>query len=257
EIMEDIAKRLRKGDPVILNTGRSISWVQQRIIARLYHAQNLKEKSSLQNLFVVGEKGGTWLTFDKEGLMHEHRDESISVPNDLQNDVRAIVEEQFPKTMFFDKTKRTMISVEMSEVDDKRFEGQLSLDDFQKDQLRLADVLQNLLKSRRLEDKFRIDVSTIATDIQSKTVGKDFEMRKALGWLTTKGVSPVKFVAVGDSLSDVSMATELYTYGYGVEFVFVGKDADREKIASASHPFPVSFTKSKYGKGTAEFLKKE
>lgn len=257
EIMEDIAERLTKGDPVILNTGRSISWVQQRIIARLYHAHNVKDPSVLQNLFVVGEKGGTWLTFDEKGLMQEHKDDSISVPQDLQDTVKRIVEEQFPKTMFFDKTKRTMISTEMQEVDDKRFEGQVSLEDFQRDQARLVEIFKDLLKSRGLEEVLEIDPTTIATDIQNKHVGKDFAIRKALTWLTAKGFSIQKFITFGDSKSDVAMAEELHENGQNVEFVFVGNETDKASIQNDNHSFPIHFTNGKYNHGTAEFLKRE
>lgn len=257
EVMEDIAKRLTKDEPVILNTGRSISWVQQRIIARLYHAHNIKDPSVLQNLFVVGEKGGTWLTFDEKGLMHEHKDDSISVPQDLQDAAKRIVDEQFPKTMFFDDTKRTMISTEMKEVDDKRFEGQISLEDFQRDQAKLVEIFKELLKSKGLDSVLEIDPSTIATDIQNKFVGKDFAIRKALAWLSARGFLPKKFVAFGDSKSDVAMAKELYENGQNVEFVFVGNDSDREIIQSANYPFPIHFTDNKFTHGTEEFLKRE
>lgn len=257
EVMEDIATRLTKGDPVILNTGRSISWIQQRIIAKLYHAHNIQDPSSFQNLFVVGEKGGTWLTFDEKGLMHEHVDDSIAVPQDLQNSVKRIVEEQFPKTMFYDESKHTMISIEMKEYDDKRFEGQISLEDFQHDQAKLVIILQDLLKSKRFDDALHIDPSTIATDIQNKFVGKDFAIRKALAWLSAKGFLPKKFVTFGDSKSDVAMAKELYENGQNVEFVFVGSVSDRAVIESADYPFPIHFTDKKFTHGTAEFLNKE
>ena len=257
EIMEDIAERLSRGEPVILNTGRSISWVQERVIARLYHAHNVKDKAALQNLFVVGEKGGTWLTFDEKGLMHEHKDDSISVPQDLQDAVKRIVEEQFPKTMFFDETKHTMVSVEMKEYDDKRFEGEITLEDFHKDQIQLLQILSELIKNKGLESFLDIDPTTIATDVQNKTVGKDFAIRKALTWLTARGFSPRKFVTFGDSKSDVAMATELHANGQNVEFVFVGKDSDRDYIQSANLPFPIHFTQATFNRGTAEFLKRE
>ena len=257
EIMEDIVQRLGRGDPVILNTGRSISWVQKRIIARLYHAHNMKGKSVFQNLFVIGEKGGTWLTFDEEGMMHEHRDDSISVPQDLQDTARRIVEERFPKTMFFDKTKHTMVSIEMKEYDDRKFEGETTLEEFQADQEKLIKIFQDLLTTRGLDEVLKIDATTIATDIQNKFVGKDFAVKKALAWLATRGFSVQKFIAFGDSKSDVAMATELHENGQNVEFVFVGKNLDRDHIQDANLPFPIHFTHGTFNRGTAEFLKRE
>ena len=257
EIMEDIARRLSQGEPVILNTGRSISWIQTRIIARLIHAHNLKDNSSLANLFVVGEKGGTWLTLDEDGLMHEHRDDSISVPQDLQDEVRLVVEERFPKTMFFDRTKHTMISVEMNEVNDRRYEGELSLEAFERDQIRLIEVLGEILKKRGLDKILEIDPTTIATDIQNKKVGKDFAARKAIAWLEAKGFKSERFVAVGDSKSDLATAEELHNNGYDVQFVFVGAESDREDIQRGNPVFPIFFPEGKFNKGTVEFLRRK
>jgi 8-oxo-dGTP pyrophosphatase MutT (NUDIX family) len=256
EIMLNIIERLNKGEPVILNTGRSLSWVESRLIARLYHSPNLKDVNFLQNLLVIGEKGGTWLEIDEKGIFHEFADDSVSVNEDLQRSVRAIVEERFPKTMFYDKTKKTMISVEMNEVDDTRLEGKLTLDEFKKEQQILVQELERLIKTGVYED-LKIDVSTIATDIQNKKAGKDYAIKKALAWLSSKKIAAKKFVTVGDSLSDAAMATELSNNGQNVEFVFVGNEKDRETIKAQNHPFTVHFPQGQFNKGTAEFLRSE
>lgn len=255
--MEDIAVRLRQDEPVILNTGRSISWVQTRIIARLYHAHNLRDRGAMRNLLVVGEKGGTWLTFDDEGLMHEHIDDSISVPQDLQDEIRRIVEERFSKTMFFDKTKRTMITIEMNEINDKRFDGDLTLEAFARNQKELVETLKELLERRNLTQDLSIDPTTIATDVQNRHVGKDIAVGKAFVWLRSRGVKAEKFIAVGDSISDIPMAEELQISGEKVEFVFVGKEQDKKTIQAQNHAFPIHFTKGEFNKGILEFLRSQ
>lgn len=159
--------------------------------------------------------------------------------------------------MFYDASKRTMISTEMKEINDNRFDGKINLETYRKDQIELVELFKKLLQDRGLSDNLEIDPTTIATDIQNRHVGKDFAVHKALSWLSAKGLNITKFIAVGDSYSDLAMAKELHDNGQHVEFVFVGNDNDREKIESAGHSFPIYYTHQKFNRGTAEFLNKE
>jgi len=243
EVMEEIAQKLKRGGPVILNTGRSISWLQQKIVARLYFAHNLTDKAALQNLFMIGEKGGTWMGFDEEGMMDPvpHRDGAISVPDKLQTTVRKIVEEEFADTMFYDHTKQTMISVEQRE--------EISLDKFKEAQKQLVERLIKLVEEERIGEDFEIDPTTIATDIQNKHVGKDFAVQRAVAWLKQRGILPKKYITFGDSSSDFAMAKQLHEEGMNVEHIHVGESDIPDNL-----PYPVTRTQGKYNNGTKEFL---
>ncbi|MEM4270702.1 MAG: hypothetical protein QXO70_01245, partial [Candidatus Pacearchaeota archaeon] len=61
EIFDHILKKLEKEEPVILNTGRSLIWVIEQVIHPILI--KIKDKKILENFQVVGEMGGTWLTF--------------------------------------------------------------------------------------------------------------------------------------------------------------------------------------------------
>lgn len=250
DVLEAIAKRLKKGEPVILNTGRSISWLQQEVIARLYYAHSLTDKSAMQNLFLIGEKGGAWMGFDEEGMMDPvpHKDGSISVPKGIQDRIRQLVKDEFSDTMFYDESKVTMVSVEESlrspnETDE---EHQAK---FEEAQRRLVQRLNDIVSEEHLED-FKVDPTTIATDLESKQVGKDFGIQRALAWLKQRGLKVNNFVTFGDSKSDFAMANQLHNEGYNVKHIHVGKDED----IPAETAYEIIRTIGKYNRGAAEYL---
>lgn len=242
EILDQIAKRLEKGEPVALNTGRSIEWVKDRVLNTLI--ERVKDKKILQNLLAVGEKGGTWAEFDENGQLQQHKDESISVPQALQEKVRNLINSEFSDSMFFDETKETMISTEMKDG--------YPLEEYTKQQQGLNKKLQELVDQEGLAEELKVEPTTIATDIENKYVGKGFAVRRILEWLSNKGIKPQRYITFGDSFSsDMPMAQEIHSQGLPVEFVFVGK----ENILTSNLPFPVKRPAAAFEKGTLEFLK--
>jgi len=239
QILDEIIKRLQKGEPVALVTGRSLSWMIERVIDPL--ERKVSDKSLLQNFFGVGEKGGAWVTF-VDGKRQEFVDKDISVPLDLQDDVRKIVETEFGDLMFYDDSKKTMISVEMKDG--------VTVSQFGPHQQRLSERLRELLGRRHLTKNLRIDPTRIATDIENKNVGKAFGALKVLEWLKTHHLRPQQFIAFGDSLSDLEIAREIHQQGWPVDFVFVGP----EEIEIQNLPFSVVTTGNPLEKGTLEYL---
>ena len=242
EILDEIIKRLEKGEPVALNTERSIKWVIERVINPL--VEKTEDKSILQNFFAVGEKGGTWVEFDENGNLQEGKDNSISVAPDIQEEVRSIINNKYADSMFFDETKLTMISTEMKDGH--------SLDDYRQQQKPLIEELEMLLANKNLQDKFKVDPTTIAIDIENKFVGKHFAAKRIIEWVKNKGISPRRYIAFGDSFrSDVPMAEEIHSQGFPVEFVYVGE----ENVQTADYPFPINQPIAHFGNGTLEYLK--
>lgn len=248
ETMENIAKRLNEGKPVILNTGRSVSWVQSNIVARLHFAHNVMDKKAWQNLFIIGEKGGTWLGFNEEGLMPPmpSRDESIAMPKDILKTVEELAQE-YKDTMFYDTTKLTMASIEqINGFTEKEHEEK-----FVPAQKELAERLDEFLHEIGLSDTFRVDKTQIATDIENKFVGKDFAIQRAIAWLRQRRISPKKYITFGDSTSDFAMARQLHEGGMNVEHVHVGTSEVPDGLG-----FKIIKTESKFNKGTDEYFKK-
>jgi hydroxymethylpyrimidine pyrophosphatase-like HAD family hydrolase len=248
EVMEAIAKRLNNKQPVILNTGRSVSWVQSVIIARLHFAHNVVDKKAWQNLFIIGEKGGTWLGFNEDGYMPPvpSRDGSIAIPEEIQKLVKDLVKDEFSDTMFYDPTKWTMVSVEQRDG----FTEQEHNEKFVPAQIQLAERVRELIDETGLGKDFRVDATTIATDIENKIVGKDFAVQRAVAWLKQRRIIPNKYVTFGDSKSDFAMAERLQELGVNVEHVHVGNPNNIPENAE----YPVITTSGKFNAGTREFL---
>lgn len=241
QIIGEIIKRLQKGEPVALVTGRSVDFMREKVIDLL--KRELQDASLLQNFLAVGEKGGVILLFDQEGREIERIDDSITVPSAMQEEARELVDQKYSKAVFFDKTKRTMISIEMHDG--------FSLNEFKKIQPQLEQDLVNLVARYNQQASLKIDSTTIATDIQNNHVGKDFAAGHVLDWLKEKGIKPAKFIAFGDSLSDLEMAQKIHDEGSPVEFVFVGIKA---ALIGVKRDFPITTTQTVYSEGTAEYL---
>ena len=240
--LEEIADRLRRGQPIILNTGRAIDFVQEKIITHL--DKMFVDKTPFQNMIVIGEKGAVTLQFDHKGDGLISVDETISVPARIQTSARSIVESHFKNSMFFDETKRTMVSIEMH--------NDYNLEDFRVEQQKLVPVLEKLAASAAVSAQLNVDPTTIATDIQSIVVGKAFGARRALAWLEEKEMEPKEFITFGDSQSDLPMAEELTHLNKRTRFVFVGEPG---KLNVNNARFPIIKTKNRYERGVSEFLK--
>lgn len=242
QLFDELIYLLENGNPVCLNTGRSLAWVETRVIDPLF--EKFADKSLLSHFMLVGEKGGTWMTFDENCERKRERDESITVPAFLKYEIRSLVSETFAKSMFFDESKETMISIEMQDNFD--------LTAYHIDQQRLIGVLEALLSKHELEKTFKIDPTIIATDIENTHVGKALGADRFLQFLDAKNLKPDAFFTFGDSKSDIEMADELAKQGKQVKFIFVG---DKDKLQGVSRNYPLEFV-SGFSKGTLEFLTK-
>jgi len=242
EILDEIIKRLRGGELVALNTGRSVEWVKNRVLNLLI--EKIKDKKILQNLLTVGEKGGTWAQFNDQGNLIQSKDDGISVPGNLKNEIRNLIRNKYSESMFYDESKLTMISTEMKDG--------YSLEDYKRKQIALTAEFETLLAKINLAGRFKIDPTTIATDIENIFVGKNFSIKRIVEWVKKKGIKPQIYITLGDSFrSDIPMAQELNSQNLPVEFVYVGK----EYIDTSKYSFPIKISKNKYGKGALELLK--
>jgi hydroxymethylpyrimidine pyrophosphatase-like HAD family hydrolase len=242
-LIEAIAGKLDKGDVVTLNTGRSISWMTNRVLNPLKEA--VSDKSKLDNFLAVGEKGGTWACFKDGELIPPEQDEVLAIPDSLKKTIKDLIEKDYDGKMFFDDSKLTMLSTEM--IDGR------STDEYAAEQRELVKKMVEILEKPEYNHLgLRIDPTTIATDIQNSHVGKHFGARRIANWLAEKEIKPTKIIAIGDSQSDTEMVEELQGE-FNLEFVFVG---DGSKLKSDSLNKPPTFTKARFGEGTLEYLLK-
>jgi len=242
EILDQLIRRLKSGEPVALVTGRSLKFLKDRVVGPL--SEKLEDKSYLVDLLIVGEKGGAKVTFNQKGELQELLDQSLRVFSPLREEVKHVVDENFASLMFFDDSKMTMISIEMRDG--------AKLEDFWSKQGKLGKILQGLLTKYNLYGQLRVDATTIATDVEDKKVGKAHASSRVLDWLKERNIKPRGFVVVGDSQSDLDMAKEIDRNNFPVEFIYVG---EAQRLRAKDVSFPVVSTKAQYEKGTLEYLR--
>lgn len=217
EILDMLRLDLRSGLPIALNTGRSMEWLDETFL-RDFEESFGDDRSGLANLAVITEFGGTWATYDKDGKRQDRQVTSLTVPDNVVDAVDALVQDRFGETMFVDKTKKTMISIEMHDGHD--------LAPFKEQQAVLSDSLNVLLESHGIGN-LEVHNDTIATNLRSHYVGKDVGTDRFMEFLREREIVPRKFKAFGDSEGDIAMAEKLAMLGRNVDMIYLGNDVPK------------------------------
>lgn len=241
-IIEFIIDILDKNEPVAFNTGRSLSWVKDEIVSVI--EKHIGDKKKLNNLFIVGEKGGAILDFSQNGEEKIFIDSFINIPATVKNEIRDLIKKKFSNEVFYDETKLTMVTVQKSE--------NITMDEFNNIHPLINVEIKQILDKYDEDKKIKFTPTTLDTDIENSHVGKDFAAGKILEWLDRKSYTANKFITFGDSIADLEMAKYIFDKGLNVEFVFVGK----KEVNVNDYSFKVIITEEKYDKGTIEYLKK-
>ena len=239
-ILKYIAEELKNGNPIALNTGRSLDWIIKRGVKTLI--TDSKIKPFIKNLIIVGEKGGSWLTFDENGNPQQHINKSLSVSLNLKEEIGKLAVSKYSESMFLDEGKKTAITVEMNDGYD--------IEKYKKDQKSLIPEVNLLIKKYHLTDKLFLTPNPIAIDVDTRGVGKHLGLKRILDILKERKIKIQKFITIGDQKADFKMAEELHIQGFPIMHVHVG-----ENNMNINREFPVKITKNKFEKGTLEFLK--
>ncbi|MFT4147337.1 MAG: hypothetical protein QM632_00870 [Micrococcaceae bacterium] len=220
-ITQDLITCASYGIPVIFNTGRSDTFINEQVVQPLLEAGFPQEAT----MYAVCEKGGTWATITFRGMGKVEIDRDKAVPQNYIDAARTLVNNKYSEYMFFDETKYTMVSVEQHEgSDSKEYLQQQKL--YDKDALELFRELGipaslNDEKSSDEEAEFIIEPTIISTDTQSVKVGKDVGAQRAVELLKSTHAIPHQWYSVGDSRSDYAMSDWLYENGFDSIFVDV------------------------------------
>ncbi|WP_299950960.1 hypothetical protein [uncultured Modestobacter sp.] len=221
ELLDDLWRLLGAGVPVVLNTGRSVDFVAERLLGPLV-ARGLPAGARLH---AVCEKGGLWTT---AGAGEVHLDDELAVPAVCHAVLAELLDGGYADAMFVDTGKRTMATVEArTDVPAAHYaQRQCAFDADLAERLSAAG-LGVQLGDRSFPDAagrtpWRIDPSVIATDVESVRAGKALGARRALQLLAEDGLLPHAWHTVGDSRSDYAMADHLHGLGADVTHVDVG-----------------------------------
>lgn len=235
ELIKVLAQKNKEEEPTTFVTGRSIAWIQKRIFPLL-------SKVDFSLVSCSCEKGGVFVTFNKEGEPDISVNEELKVPAQIQEEAHDIVEAQFSKTMFYD-SKLTMVTVEAREdVENSAFRA---------DQKFLDEQLLQIIKNHKLEDTLKLDSAEIATDIESKKVNKYLGVAETLRWIKKKSIEIKHVYGFGDRGSDVDIGKYLHEKGLPFTFVFTG---GKDELKSHDFPFEIVITDKLYDQGTLEFF---
>ncbi len=215
-LIDNIAVLLSKGTPVALNTGRSTSWVEEKVVKKL--RSKLPIGSDMSMLSIIGEKGNTWTTYTHIGEANHGIAESVELPKGFSEEADAHIEARFGYLTGNHDPKQTMYSTEVNTGAD--------LEAFKKNQSEITQILRELIEKYKLGDEFQIDETTISVDVQSKHAGKALGADRFLEVLRQQDIAyaSANFEAFGDSFSDSAMAEELERRGLKGRFVYVGND---------------------------------
>lgn len=240
-ILTDLVTLAAAGVPIAFITGRSDVFIRDEVVTPLLAnglSDALTENGS--RMFGVFEKGASWAAITRTGMESVTVDESVALPAEVVDAVRALVESDFSDTMFFDETKRAMISVEQrTDVTNERYKAAQGPFNDAAFQLLVDHGLGVRLGDDARSDSsgavpFRLDPTIISTDIESVLLDKDRGAERALAYFSETGALPRTWRSVGDSRSDYLMSDHLHEAGYDVAHLDV-----RPSDGVLERPYPV------------------
>lgn len=198
-IIADLVALATAGIPVIFNTGRSDAFIREQVMEPMI-AAGIPAGTVIH---AVCEKGAVWFSYTAAGPGPIHVDHELAVPAAYGDDVRRLVAEDYSAHMFFDETKRAMVSVEQHiEVASTDYLAEQKL--FDADAMGL--MARHGLGVVRLdhhapnsddEVDYRVDPTIISTDIESVRLGKDLGASRAVELLAAQGITPQAWRTVG------------------------------------------------------------
>jgi hydroxymethylpyrimidine pyrophosphatase-like HAD family hydrolase len=222
-IVADMLALAAAGIPVVFNTGRSDAFIREQVMEPMIAAGI----PSGTVFHAVCEKGAVWFSYTSAGPGPVHVDRELAMPPALGDDVRRLVAEDYSTHMFFDETKRAMVSVEQHiAVANSDYRGEQAL--FDADAMELMarhglGVVRLDHHAPNSDDQidYRVDPTIISTDIESVRLGKDLGASRAVELLAAQNITPQAWRTVGDSRTDYAMADWLHHNDHTVKHVDV------------------------------------
>ncbi|SDP72409.1 Hydroxymethylpyrimidine pyrophosphatase [Arthrobacter sp. ok909] len=222
-IIADLLALAAAGVPVIFNTGRSDTFIREQVMEPMIAAG----MPAGTVIHAICEKGAVWFSYTAEGPGAVHVDRELAIPQAFGDDVRRLVAEDYSAHMFYDETKRAMVSVEQHiAVANPDYRAEQELFDADAMNLMARHGLGVVRLDHHVPDSddqidFRVDPTIISTDIESVRLGKDLGASRAVEFLAAQGITPQAWRTVGDSRTDYAMADWLHHNDHAVKHVDV------------------------------------
>jgi hypothetical protein len=241
EILADLVSLTAAGVPIAFITGRSDAFVREQLLGPLHEA-GLSDAldGDAGRMFGVFEKGAAWAPITSDGLGELVVDEQLALPERIVAAVRELVARRFADTMFFDDTKRAMVSVEQR-TDVPHEDYRAAQQEFNEAVFAIVTEAgvgiqweDRSSPDERGETPYRIDPTIISTDVESVLLDKDRGAQRAVEYFGGLGELPRRWRTIGDSRSDYKMADYLDGAGFEVSHVDV-----RPSDGVLDRPYPV------------------
>lgn len=222
-IIADLLALAAAGVPIVFNTGRSDAFIREQVMEPMIAAG----MPAGIIIHAVCEKGAVWFSYTAAGPGPVHVDNELAIPRTFGDDVRRLVAEDYSAHMFFDETKRAMVSVEQHiTVANADYRAEQELFDADAMELMVRHGLGVVRLDHHAPDSddqinFRVDPTIISTDIESVRLGKDLGASRAVELLAAQGITPQAWRTVGDSRTDYAMADWLHHNDHTVKHVDV------------------------------------
>lgn len=247
-LLIEIKKRLENSCFIGFNTGRSFSFVSEKILLPL---EKILNKELLKQIFINCEKGAIDISYNLKGDKEIKLHKNLTTPNEIKEKIKKLVElKKYSSWMFIDQSKEVILTIE--ELPNAIEKGSI-FKNFQEAQSSIAEEIQKLIFENNLKNEIKIDLTRIAIDIENKKSGKAFATKQFIQYLKTKNFVPLKVFCFGDSPSDYEMHQELERNNVRSTFIFVGSP----KTFIFEKRKNIIFPKKQLTAGVLEFLKKE
>ncbi|MER7795953.1 hypothetical protein [Microbacterium sp. NPDC096154] len=200
-IADDLVAIARAGCPVVFNTGRSDAFLAEQVIPRLVEA-GLTEDAPVWG---IGEKGATWFTVSHGRVGDVSLDERIAVPAHLVAACRDVADAH-RDLMFWDATKRTMVSLEQN-LD-------VSNAAYLERQPEVTAALDAAISDTGESERFHTMPTVISIDLEHRQAGKALGAERAVDLVAERMEVPTRWFTAGDSNADYDMAAWLHDAGF-------------------------------------------
>jgi hypothetical protein len=219
-IAPDLVAIANAGCPVVFNTGRSDAFLAEQVVPELVRAGLAPDAP----VWGIGEKGATWFGVTDGRIGEIATDDAIAVPAELAAACRAVAS-QHRDLMFWDDTKRTMVSLEQN-LD-------VSNADYLARQPEVTAQLDDAIAAAGVADRFHTVPTIISIDLEHRTAGKARGAERAVGLVGARMDVPRRWFTAGDSNGDYDMAAWLHDAGYDATHLDVRPSGDQPATAFA------------------------
>jgi hypothetical protein len=253
EILDLTIEFITKRGYVAYNTGRASAIAHQRVISPLLaraRARGIDQESFSRRISVFAEKGAVTSFWDDGRGEWSHRiDPATVVPASLREEIADLLrgDAEFRTYIFYDRDKKTMVSVEMRHETPGPAPVPVTPAVFRPVAERFAAGVRRLAKEQGYED-IEVDCTTIAVDIQRPRSGKELGTRLAFDWVREMGARVERVHCFGDSRSDVAMAIEAHS-------IMSRWFADAGERVVIDGAFTMQAFPGTYGRGTVAYLR--